>query len=171
MSLALQNHCMLVFLLTQWNFGLNLKDVQGTKGCVGTKLPPLPFVVRMAFCIIYSTAGTSITGLLRSLNFASQSKLCPLETVSTANSQPNWKILEYLTAFFLCWKKTHDNIVLGEQEFIAESQECSPEYINYYSFSLISGTPLFLGWEEALGNQQLYCRQPSGHTAAAEHWI
>lgn len=144
------------------------------KAVVGTKLPPLPLVVHIAFCIAYSTAGMLITGLIRSLKFASQSKLCPLEMVSTTKSQQNWQILEYLTVFDpLLKKKTHNmtNMGLGEQEFLAEFQEYSPEYINHYPFSLLSGIPLFLGWKEALGSQQLYCWQPSGHSAAAEHWI
>ena len=132
------------------------------KAVVGTKLLPLPFVVHTAFCITYSAAGTLITGLLRSLKFASQSKLCPLDMASTAKSSRIEKFWRTYQSVPLLEKNT-TNIGLGEQEFIAESQE----YVNHYSFSLFSGIPLFLGWEEVLGSQQLYCWQPSGHGAAA----
>lgn len=134
------------------------------KAVVGTNLPQFPFVVCMDFCITYSTAGMLLIRLLRSLKFPYQSKLCPLEVISTAKSQQNWKCLEYLTIFSPLLEKHKTNICLREQEFITESQECSPEHKSHYSFSLLSGIPLFLGWEEALGAS-------SGHGAAAEHWI
>ena len=167
MPLALQNQCMLVFLLTQCNLGLNLKDVQG--------------------CSRDEVASTSIRclyGLLHHLQYSRNvnnwitkiTEVClPEQAVSPwdgiyrkipAELKNSWV---FNNLCFSAGKKHITNMGLGEQEFIAESQECSPEYINHYSFSLLSGIPLFLNWEDALGSQHLYCWQPSGHSAAGEH--
>lgn len=174
MALALQNQCMLVFLLIQCNLGLNLKDVQGCsrKPVASTSIHcPYGLLHHLQYSRNVNNGIIKVTevclpeqaaspwddiGIYHKISAELKNSGVFNSLCSSAGKKTTWQT----------WALENKNLLWSPKSALRNYKPLfllSPLRHSFIS-GLRRGTTVLRRW-------QLYCWQPSGHSAAAERWM